>query len=103
MPAKKLDLKFDVMGYLKRVIYNCKKATLLIEKQEMARLTFKEAFELRLHLFGCSFCRIYKKQSAVINQMVRQLFHDSSLKGAKLDDAFKKDLQDRIENELNKN
>jgi len=90
------------MGYLKRVIYNCKKATLLIEKREMASLTFKEAFELRLHLFGCSFCRIYKKQSAVINQMVKQLFHDSSHVGAKLDDTFKQELQGRIEDELNK-
>ena len=91
------------MSYLKRVIYNCKKATLLIEKREMDRLTFKEAFELRVHLFGCSFCRIYKKQSVVINQMVQQLFHSSSHKGAKLDDVFKQELQDRIEDELNKN
>lgn len=91
------------MSYLKRVIYNCKKATQLIEKREMATLTFKEAFELRLHLFGCSFCRIYKKQSAVINQMVQQLFHESSHTGAKLDDNFKQELQGRIENELNKN
>lgn len=89
------------MGYLKRVIYNCKKATLLIEKQDMARLTFKEVFELRLHLFGCSFCRIYKKQSALINQMVRQLFMDSR-NNTKLDEAFKKDLQDKIEQELNR-
>lgn len=91
------------MSYLKRIIYNCKKATLLIEKRDMDRLTFKEAFELRVHLIGCSFCRIYKKQSVVINQMVQQLFHDSSHGGAKLDDAFKKELQGRIEDELNKN
>jgi len=99
----KLDLNIKAMSYLKRVIYNCKKATQLIEKKEMANLTLKEAFELRLHLFGCSFCRIYKKQSAVINQMVRQLFHDSSRTGTKLDESFKQELQHRIEDELNRN
>ncbi|HVW94821.1 MAG TPA: hypothetical protein VHA56_02465 [Mucilaginibacter sp.] len=91
------------MSYLKRIIYNCRKATLLIEKKEMDRLSLREAFELRVHLVGCSFCRIYKKQSRVINQMVRQLFNDSAHHPRKLDENFKKELQDRIEDELSRN
>lgn len=91
------------MGYLKRVIYNCKQATLLIEKKSAGKLTFREAFELRVHLLGCSFCRIYKKQSRVINEMVQQLFRSSMQADRKLDDNFKKELQIRIEEELNKN
>ncbi|ASU32225.1 hypothetical protein [Mucilaginibacter xinganensis] len=91
------------MSYFKRVIYNCKQATLLIEKKSAGRLSLRESFELRVHLLGCSFCRIYKKQSGVINEMVQQLFRSSMQADKKLDDNFKKDLQLKIEEELNKN
>ena len=91
------------MSYLKRIIYNCKQATFLIEKRETGRLTLRERFELRIHLLGCRFCRLYKKQSRTINQMVQTLFKSSMQPGIKLDDKFKKILQARIEEELNKN
>ncbi|MDP9079809.1 MAG: hypothetical protein M3O71_20460 [Bacteroidota bacterium] len=91
------------MSYLKKIIYNCKQATFLIEKRSMGKITFRETIELRIHLYGCSFCRIYKKQSRVINEMVQELFRSSMQRNAKLDDGFKKELQDRIEEELNKN
>jgi len=91
------------MSYLKRIIYNCKKATLLIEKKELGRLTLREFIELRIHLFGCSFCRLYKKQSLMINEMVKELFKRSDTQRSRLDDGFKKELQDRIENLLNDN
>ncbi len=91
------------MSYLKRVIHNCKKATFLIDKKQMGSISFREHIELRIHLLGCSFCRIYGKQSKAINQMVRELFQSSKKPGARLDDDFKKELQDKIEEELNKN
>jgi hypothetical protein len=88
------------MSYLKRIVYNCKKATLLIEKKEMGRLTIREFIELRIHLVGCSFCRLYKKQSLKINEMVNELFKRSGSTTIRLDDTFKKDLQERIESLL---
>jgi hypothetical protein len=91
------------MSYLKRIIYNCKKATLLIEKKELGRLTVREFVELRIHLFGCSFCRLYKRQSLMINEMVKELFHRSGQTPRRLDDDFKKELQERIENLLDGN
>lgn len=92
------------MNHLKKVVYNCKQATLLIEKRQIIKLSFRESVELRIHLAGCSMCKLYNKQSHVISTMVLQLFRDSAQQAstAKLDDDFKKDLQDRIENELNK-
>ena len=90
------------MSYFKKVIYNCKQATLLIEKKQIKPLSFRETIELRIHLAGCSMCQLYKKQSHVINIMVQQLFHDSMQTTVTLDDDFKKELQDRIEEELNK-
>jgi hypothetical protein len=91
------------MNNLKKIIYNCKQATLLIEKKSVSRLSFREVIELRIHLFGCGFCRLYKKQSRVINQMVQELFRSSMHTEFKLDDDFKKELRNRIEEELNKN
>jgi hypothetical protein len=91
------------MSQLKKIQYNCKKATFLIEKKMLSRITFREHIELRIHLMGCSVCRIYGKQSRIINDMVRQLFKSSMPGEAKLDDSFKKELQERIEIELNKN
>jgi len=91
------------MSYLKKIIYNCKQATFLIEKRQLGSISFKEAFELRIHLIGCSFCRIYKKQSRVINEMVQELFRSSMQNDPRLDEDFKKELQGRIEEELNKN
>jgi hypothetical protein len=90
------------MEALKKITHNCKHATLLIEKKLVSRLTLREKIFLRIHLFGCGVCRLYQKQTGKINEMIRQLFH-SSVQDTKLDDNFKKDLQDRIEEELNKN
>lgn len=90
------------MGPLKKIQYNCEKATLLIEKKFISGITFREQIELRIHLAGCSVCRIYQEQSGKINEMVHQLFRHP-VKDIHLDDTFKKDLQDRIEKELDKN
>ncbi|TWI97131.1 hypothetical protein JN11_03591 [Mucilaginibacter frigoritolerans] len=90
------------MSYLKRIIYNCKQATFLIDKKATSRLSFREMIELRIHLYGCSFCRIYKKQSRMINEMVQELFRSSMERDVKLDENFKNELQERIEAELNK-
>ncbi len=90
------------MGMLKKIQYNCKQATLLLEKKAFVPLSFRESIELRIHLAGCSVCRLYGKQSAMINDMVQQLFKDSESDMPKLDENFKKELQLRIEEELSK-
>jgi len=90
------------MNNLKKIIYNCKQATLLIEKKSFGKLSLREIIELRIHLFGCSFCRLYKKQSRAINDMVQELFKSSRYSDYTLDDNYKKQLQDRIEEELNR-
>jgi len=91
------------MSALKNIIYNCRKATFLIEKKQLSPLTFQEKVELRIHLTGCSFCRLFQKQSISINLMVHELFHQAKPIEKGLDEAYKKELQERIENELNKN
>ncbi|MGN6178096.1 MAG: hypothetical protein ACTHNW_02885 [Mucilaginibacter sp.] len=104
MPAKKLELReTGNMGYIRDIQYNCRQATFLIEKRMIRKLTFRETIELRIHLTGCSVCVLYDKQSRAINQMVKRLLNQSEPREIKLDDSFKHDLQERIEEELNKN
>jgi hypothetical protein len=94
------------MNGLKKIIYNCRQATLLIEKKQLGRLTLRETLELRLHLFGCGFCRLYKRQSWMINRMLKQLFRpapaapETGNPEATLDADFKRDLQERIDERL---
>ncbi|MES2377007.1 MAG: hypothetical protein V4553_10535 [Bacteroidota bacterium] len=91
------------MGPIKKIRYNCKRATFLIEKKLIDRLTLREIVELRIHLYGCSVCRIFDKQSALINKIVQHLFRNNDSAGQQLDNTFKQELQHRIEKELNKN
>jgi len=102
MPSKKLDMNRTMMGPLKKIIYNCKQATFLIEKRAFGKISFREWIELRIHLYGCSFCRLYNEQSRSINTMVKELFRSSGGAGLRLDDNYKRDLQERIDKELNK-
>jgi len=88
---------------LKKIAYNCMKATFLIEKKQIGHITVREKLELKIHLAGCSVCRIFEQQSIVINKLVHDLFHEPKLNEfAKLDDNFKRELQGRIEEKLNK-
>jgi hypothetical protein len=90
------------MSELKKIQYNCRKATFLIEKRMIDKITFREAIELRIHLAGCSVCKLFDQQSQLINKMVRQLLAPANAAGIKLDDTYKQQLHDRIEEEINK-
>ena len=88
------------MNELKKIQYNCRKATFLIEKKQIGKITLREKIELSIHLAGCSICKTFEKQSLVINHMVKSLFNASQHHNLKLDDDFKKDLQKRLDEKL---
>ena len=100
MPSKKLDID---MGELRNMIYNCRQATYLIEKKLIGKITFRERIQLQVHFYGCSVCKLFNKQSIMINGMIKQLLKSNNPPEIKLDDEFKIELQHKIENELNKN
>lgn len=88
------------MNEVKKIIYNCQQATLLIEKKQLAKLTTREKFELKLHLAGCSVCKLFQRQSIMINRQVKNLFHPTRQKDHVLDDGYKKALQEQIDEKL---
>jgi hypothetical protein len=85
------------MNRLKKILYNCNKATFLIEKKQIGTITLREKIELRIHLTGCVICRIFQRQSILINHTVKELFQHRQMK---LGDDFKKQLQQRIDEEI---
>ena len=84
---------------LKKVAYNCRKATMLIEKKQLTHITKREELELKLHLAGCSVCRLFEQQSTRINHLYKSLF-SSSAGNIKLDDSFKNTLQNKIDEKM---
>lgn len=88
------------MNDIKKIIYNCHQATLLIEKKQLERLTIREKMELRLHLAGCSVCKLFQRQSILISQRVKNLVRSPSSQKRSLDELYKKDLQDQINKKL---
>jgi hypothetical protein len=90
------------MSVIKKIIYNCRHATYLIEKRQHTTLTLKERLHLVIHLSGCSVCRLFQRQSRMINRLVRGLFHAADPEHRKLDDRFKREMQERINERLTK-
>ena len=91
------------MSALKRIIYNCQKATYLADKKMNGRISVKEQFELNIHLIRCDMCKRYIKQSKKINEMITILLKSPLPTYIRLDDRFKTELQVRIDKEINKN
>jgi len=90
------------MNGLKKIQYNCRKATFLIEKKQSEPISLREKLELKIHLAGCSVCRIFEQQSILINKMVKDLFEHEEVHDLKLDEGFKKDLQEMINEKMDK-
>lgn len=90
------------MNELRKIQYNCRKATYLIEKQQIGRITLREKLELKIHLAGCSICKTFQRQSIVINHLVHNLFQSTEQADVRLDEEFKRNLQQRIDQRLDK-
>lgn len=88
------------MNEFEKIAYNCRKATLLIEKKQLARLTLRERMELKIHLAGCSVCKLFQQQSVLINKQIRSLLRTPAQDTRLLDDEYKQVLQDKINEKL---
>ncbi len=85
-----------------KIANNCEKATFMIEKKKFSTLSFTENLELRIHLAGCEVCRIYQRQSKLTDKVAFNFFNKSIQEDLKLDERYKKELQQRLEEKLNR-
>ena len=87
-----------IMNWL---VLSCKKATTLIEKKLLVKLSFKEEVQLKLHKSMCSACTAYEKQSKKIDEIFhKQIIGD----GKEIPDIIQnEDLKKKIISTLPKN
>ncbi len=50
----------------------CKQATYLLLKQEEKPLSFKEEYALKFHMSICKLCKVFKKQSEIMNEAINK-------------------------------
>ena len=74
---------------------SCRKATELIDKKLLFRLSFRERLQLTLHKTMCSACRMYEKQDLLIEKGISSQIENLT---PKIDlDQMKKDIEKKLE------
>lgn len=63
---------------MSRLMLSCKKATELIEKQQLTPLRLTERFQLKLHKKMCAVCSAYEKQSILLDKALNKRFTQPS-------------------------
>ncbi len=58
-----------LMNYL---MLSCRKATMLIEKKLLVKLSFKERVQLTMHKTMCDACTAYEKQSIELDRILHK-------------------------------
>lgn len=84
-------------------ILSCKKATFLIEKSQVRRLSLLQRLQLKVHLKICDGCFNYQKQSLFIEGVLKSGYADfSNTAEFKLSEKSKSLIQKTIEDKLKK-
>lgn len=73
----------------------CEEASFLIDKEQYTPLSFKEKFDLKIHLMTCKFCRLYKIESHMINDKITKIFTFDNVK-LELNEEQKRRLLDKL-------
>ena len=77
---------------------SCKKATELIEKKLLVKLSSKEKIQLQLHKSMCSACTAYEKQSKKMDELFQKHFQntDTTLAETTINEGLKKKIIDSL-------
>jgi hypothetical protein len=82
------------------LLLSCKKATELIDKKMLVKLSFRENVMLHIHNSVCDFCRQYEKQSHLIDEILSEHLQKSDPE--QVPQVVNKELKDKIFTRLNK-
>lgn len=59
---------------IRRLLLSCHRASKLIEKNQLGRLSYKEEVQLKIHKMMCEACRNYEKQSVFIGKILEKQY-----------------------------
>ncbi|MEO9021998.1 MAG: hypothetical protein ABI237_02825 [Ginsengibacter sp.] len=82
------------------LLLSCRKATELIEKKLLIKLTFKEKLQLELHKSMCSACTAYEKQSKRMDDLFNKQIRNE---GIEIFTTHNEGLKEKIINDITKN
>ena len=87
------------------IMLSCKKATELVEKKLLIRLSFREKVQLTMHKSLCDACTAYEKQAKLMDELLSGHIHIDS-NGIKNDaivenEELKKRINEKIKQEEN--
>lgn len=75
-------------------ILSCKKASELIDKKSVVKLSVKENVMLHMHTSMCAACTAYQKQSGILDDLLHRYIHETDETKAPL--ITNNDLKQRI-------
>jgi uncharacterized protein CbrC (UPF0167 family) len=80
------------------LMLSCKKATELIEKKLLVKLSFKEKIQLEMHKSICNACTAYEKQSKKMDELFHNHFQniDATQPEATINEGIKKRIIDTL-------
>lgn len=84
---------------MKRIMHffllSCRKATSLIEKKSVTRLSLKEKIGLSMHKKICDACRAYEKQSNTLDKLIKESTPGSLISNDSLKEKINRALPDQ--------
>ncbi|MCH7534253.1 MAG: hypothetical protein IH948_00620 [Bacteroidetes bacterium] len=89
------------MELMRKLMLDCKQATLLISKSQEVELNVGEKLKLRAHLMACKYCNLFKKESQFLEDNISHMINDLD-QGNTLSEDSKKALQEAIDAKLGK-
>lgn len=85
------------MGYLRRILNNCDKASLLALKSKEEKITLQQRVEMNFHIFFCRCCKNFTKQSSKIDVSLNEHFKELDIKPPlKASDDFKARMKEQF-------
>ena len=81
------------------LMLSCRKATELIEKKLLTKLSFREKAQLKLHKSFCDACTVYEKQSKLIDRLLsKHINKEEDIKSDAIveNEELKKRILDKI-------
>ena len=80
------------------LLLSCKKASELIDKKSVIKLSRKEKIQLHIHVSMCDGCKAYQKQSKLIDTLLHKHIRNNDEKT--VTQFINKDLKQQINSKL---
>lgn len=80
------------------LMLSCKKASELIDKKSLIKLSWKENLQLNMHTAMCDGCKTYEKQSLILDNILHK--HAQSNDESQVPQLENPDLKTKIKSKL---